>query len=181
MNPSTIVSHKDDFSEQLEGLRERVRRHCLKILKSEAEAEDAVQESLAKAWQQKDTFRADSPLGNWVMRISTNHCLNRLRKKVVELVEWDADKEVADPLASFSMSSAEQQVWLKQTLTSLQACMGERDFWMWRQKIGGMTEADIVRNLPPVWALTQHGVHSCFQRGIKTCLEREKNVYQNSQ
>ena len=175
LTPSNF-SHADDFSDQLEALRQRVRLHCLRLLKNEVEAEDACQDSLTKAWEKRAGFRGDSPLDNWVMRISTNHCLSLLRKKSGAPLAWEEDKEQALPPTTDTMNASERQVWLQQVLVSLHHCMGEQNYWIWRQKADGMTEEEIVRSLPAEWRLGKHGVHSRIQRQIKDCLERERNA-----
>ncbi|HTU45139.1 MAG TPA: sigma-70 family RNA polymerase sigma factor [Bryobacteraceae bacterium] len=49
------------------------------ILKNEDEAEEQVQESLAKAYEHMDRFRRDAKFSTWLVRIVVNQCLMRLR------------------------------------------------------------------------------------------------------
>lgn len=44
-----------------------------------AEAEDAVQEALVKAWRALDRFRAGEPFRPWLLRIAANEARNRRR------------------------------------------------------------------------------------------------------
>jgi RNA polymerase sigma-70 factor (ECF subfamily) len=48
------------------------------MLGSLMEAEDAVQETMLRAWKALDRFRGDAALGTWLHRIATNVCLDAL-------------------------------------------------------------------------------------------------------
>ena len=56
---------------------------CYRILGSEPEAEDALQESFIDVFRRLDTFRGESSLGAWIKRIVINHCLNELKRRKV--------------------------------------------------------------------------------------------------
>ncbi|MHB8571971.1 MAG: RNA polymerase sigma factor [Candidatus Dormibacteria bacterium] len=49
------------------------------LLLSRAEAEDVVQDSLARAWRKMHTFRADQPFGPWLLAIVANECRRHRR------------------------------------------------------------------------------------------------------
>jgi RNA polymerase sigma-70 factor (ECF subfamily) len=55
-------------------------RAARSILKSEAEAEDAVQDAYVRAYQALPGFRGDASLGTWLTRIAVNEALGRLRR-----------------------------------------------------------------------------------------------------
>ncbi len=70
---------------------------CYRMLGSEAEAEDILQESFVDVFVKLHTFRGESTLGAWIKRIVINHCLNVFKKRRIRFEEMNEQvSDVAD-------------------------------------------------------------------------------------
>jgi RNA polymerase sigma-70 factor (ECF subfamily) len=77
-------------------------RHCYRMLGSGADAEDATQDTLERAWRRLATYDGSGPFAAWLQRIATNICLDGLRARRTRIGPAD----YGPPLAPGAMPGA---------------------------------------------------------------------------
>ena len=75
----SYLQDEDGFARLLDDWGDCLLRLCTLYLKDVHLAEDAVQETLLKAWRKADTFRGGGSETTWVTRIAINVCKSYLR------------------------------------------------------------------------------------------------------
>jgi RNA polymerase sigma-70 factor, ECF subfamily len=80
MSPETKVDEAA-FTQLAERYRPEMRVHCYRMLGSFEDSEDAVQETLLRAWRRRETFKGRSTFRAWLYRIATNACLDAIGRR----------------------------------------------------------------------------------------------------
>ena len=85
---------------QLEAHRSALTGHCYRMLGSPYDAEDAVQETMVRAWRNLSRYEGRASLRTWLYRIATNVCLDALsdRSRRARPIEEGPAGTVNDPL-----------------------------------------------------------------------------------
>jgi RNA polymerase sigma-70 factor, ECF subfamily len=81
---SMVEAHNRDeaaFRALFEEHRAPLEAHCYRMLGSLQDAEDALQETMVKAWRALPAFEGRSSFLTWCHRIATNICIDMLRRR----------------------------------------------------------------------------------------------------
>jgi len=99
---------KDAFTALVTEYQQKVYATALSVMGNEADALDASQEAFIRIYKSISKFRGDSSLSTWIYRVTTNICLDMLRKQGrVKTVNID---ETAELTATDSFSSPEEHL-----------------------------------------------------------------------
>lgn len=97
--------------EDLEPFRRELTGYAYRMLGSVFEADDAVQETMVRAWRNIDGFEGRSSLRSWLYRIATNVCLDQLRGRQRRAMAMDLGPASAADL--FHGATLPDQAWLQ--------------------------------------------------------------------
>jgi len=78
MTAATTTAIGPSLERDLESHRPALTGYCYRMLGSGFEAEDAVQETMMRAWRNAQRLEARAALKSWLYRIATNVCLDML-------------------------------------------------------------------------------------------------------
>jgi RNA polymerase sigma-70 factor, ECF subfamily len=104
--PTTLTA--DSF----DAYRPALLGYCYRMLGSAADADDAVQETIVRAWRGLDGFEGRAPVEAWLYRIATNVCLNLLRgrgRRALPMDVSEASSSAAGPLGA----PQRNEVWIE--------------------------------------------------------------------
>lgn len=73
--------NQEAFGQLVLAHQNKVYTLCVHLLGSREEAEDLAQEAFLKAWRNLDSFLGESSFATWMHRLTTNLCLDHLRKQ----------------------------------------------------------------------------------------------------
>jgi RNA polymerase sigma-70 factor (TIGR02960 family) len=91
---ASAFADESAFADLTERHRRELHVHCYRMLASFDEAEDAVQETLLRAWRSRDSFNGSSMFRAWLYRIATNVCLDMIRRNSRRLTSMHSFAEV---------------------------------------------------------------------------------------
>lgn len=168
--------------EDLVAHRPALLRHCYRMMGSYWDAEDLAQETIAKAWEHRDSYSGEAPVLRWLYRIATHACLNALQKKKPLLLP-QLESEASDPM---SFEQTDPSEWVspapdgpllsgadpleaRQTVALafvalLQRLPARQRAAVLMKDVLGFSAAEVARELE----LTESSVSSALHRGRET-------------
>jgi len=104
-----VASDLDEHRRELTG-------YCYRMLGSAFDAEDAVQETMVRAWRGRDRFEGRSALRSWLYRIATNVCLDMLGSRSRRARPMDLSSSAWQPVPASLAARQPEDTWLEPML-----------------------------------------------------------------
>ena len=97
---------------ELETHRAALMGHCYRMLGSAADADDAVQETLVRAWRSLDRFEGRASIRTWLHRIATNVCLDALSEDSRRMRPFEEGPSTTGPFQG-TYATRDRSHWLE--------------------------------------------------------------------
>lgn len=94
------------FEELVNTYQNKVYMLAYRYMGNEDDANDMAQEAFIKAYRSLRSFKGDSSFGTWIYRITTNVCLDELRRRKRKIVPLSLD----EPLATLDGDDIEREI-----------------------------------------------------------------------
>jgi RNA polymerase sigma-70 factor, ECF subfamily len=114
---SSPIAAPSELEPRLEGHRRELTGYCYRMLGSPFEAEDAVQETLLRAWRGFERFEGRSALRSWLYRIATNVCLDMLNGRARRARPMDLGGAQAPEAAN--LNTLPEATWIEPIPTGM--------------------------------------------------------------
>ena len=85
------------FTDTVRRMTPEMYRVAVAILWNDADATDAMQDAILRAWEKRDRLREENKLPAWLMRILVNQCRTALRRRKFRMLPLEAAEGHASP------------------------------------------------------------------------------------
>jgi RNA polymerase sigma-70 factor, ECF subfamily len=103
---------EEAFREAIAEHRPALLAHCYRMLGSTHDAEDALQETLLRAWKALPRYEGRSSLHTWLHRVATNVCIDALRRRPKRVLPVDYAPP-ADPREAETADPVTEPIWIE--------------------------------------------------------------------
>lgn len=112
----TTTSTVLDPESELLAYRRELLGFCYRMLGSAFDADDAVQESMTRAWRSLEHFEGRAALRSWLYRIATNVCLDMLSSRSRRARPMDLSSSAWEPVEASLSARRPENTWLEPIL-----------------------------------------------------------------
>jgi RNA polymerase sigma-70 factor (ECF subfamily) len=102
--------NKQAFGKLIEAYQSPVFNLAYRMLSNADEAEQAAQEAFIRAWMRLDSYDPAFKFSTWLLSITSNYCIDQIRKRRAQLLSIDEPLPSHPALMSESSASPEAQV-----------------------------------------------------------------------
>jgi RNA polymerase sigma-70 factor (ECF subfamily) len=92
---------------------------CLRMVGDSVEAQELVQDVFVRAWERRDSFRAESAFGTWLHRLAVNVVLERFRSDKRRSAHVSLEPDLSESNAEARGGSFDDQMDIEQSLSRL--------------------------------------------------------------
>jgi RNA polymerase sigma-70 factor, ECF subfamily len=110
------IGPADQLDPRLLEHRRELTGYCYRMLGSSFDAEDAVQETMVRAWRALDDFEGRSALRSWLYRIATNVCLDQLTGRQRRALPMDLSGDPYPPIEHSLAGRRPSSAWIEPVL-----------------------------------------------------------------
>ena len=110
------IGPADQLDPRLLEHRRELTGYCYRMLGSSFDAEDAVQETMVRAWRALDGFEGRSALRSWLYRIATNVCLDQLSGRQRRALPMDLSGSPWQPVEHSLAARRPGTAWVEPVL-----------------------------------------------------------------
>lgn len=137
-----------DINAQLEGYRRELTGFAYRMLGSVFEAEDAVQETMVRAWKGAARFEGRSALRSWLYRIATNVCIDMLKSGQRRALPIDLSPAPSQPVVESLSTQHPTETWVEPVPSSLIAIDDPAETAVQRESVR-LAFVAALQELPP--------------------------------
>jgi RNA polymerase sigma-70 factor (ECF subfamily) len=174
----------DAFAQLIAPYRAELKAHCYRMLGSVHDAEDALQETLLRAWRSLARFEGRSSLRSWLHTVATNVCLRAIERRPKRVLPIDYGPGATDPHTELGEPLTES-AWIEPFpgpdvdveqresvelafIAALQHLPAQQRAVLILRDVLGYTGAEVAETLDT----NADAVYSALQRAHKTVEER---------
>jgi RNA polymerase sigma-70 factor (ECF subfamily) len=148
------VKEITDSESVIERHRGELHAHCMRMLRSREDAEDALQDTLLRAWRSLHQYEGRGSVRSWLYRIATNASLDQMRRRDQHVIHSD------DTTAPGLDDQLERREWLRRLIGAAERLPERQRTVFAHREIVGLSARETAEAL----GTTQASVNSAMQR-----------------